>query len=72
MVSQKVNVKQWAESLRRRVNHERINFLVEWASRNGVKDIQRIYERALAEFPIAGKGKARSYAKATLRTLRAS
>ena len=70
MVSKKVNVKQWAEFLRRHVRRERINFLVEWARENGVKNLQCIYEKARTEFPMAGEEKARSYTKAALKTLR--
>ena len=67
-----MNVKRWAESLRARVKRERVDFLVEWARKNRVKNLQSIYERAQAEFPMASEEKARSYAEAALRILRKS
>ena len=65
-----MSVKQWAKHLRARVEHERIDFLIEWARKNGVENLQHLYETALAEFPMAGEKKARRYAEATLRKLR--
>ena len=70
MVSKKVNAKQWVEFFRRRFRRERINFLVEWARENGVRNLQCIYEKARTEFPMAGEEKGRSYTKAALKTLR--
>ena len=67
-----MNVKKWAKSLRVRVKRERIDFLVDWARKNGVENLQYIYERAGAEFPMAGEEKARSYTKAALRKLKKS
>jgi hypothetical protein len=32
-----VNVEQWAKHLRARVERERVDFLVEWARKNGVE-----------------------------------
>jgi len=64
-----VRVEQWAKNLRAHVERERIDFLVEWAMKNGVENCQHMYEKALAEFPMAGKQKARRYAEAALRKL---
>ena len=64
-----MSVEKWAKHLRARIERERVDFLVEWARKNGVKNPQHIYETALAEFPMAGKQKARKYAEAALRKL---
>lgn len=64
-----MSVKQWAKRLRARVEWERVDFLVEWARKNEVENLQHIYEKALAEFPMAGKLKARRYVEASLRKL---
>ena len=64
-----VSIEHWAKRLRARVERERINFLVEWARKNGVENFQHIYKTALAEFPMAGKQKARRYAELALREL---
>ena len=64
-----MSVKQWAKHLWAHIERERVDFLVEWARKNGVENPQHIYETALAEFPMAGEKKARKYAEAALRKL---
>jgi len=65
-----VSVNKWAKRFWAHIERERVDFLVEWARKNRVENLQQICETALTEFPMAGKQKTRSYAKAALRKLK--
>ena len=64
-----MNVERWAKQLRARIERERVEFLVEWARKNGGKSLQNLYEKAQTEFHMAGEQKARKYAEAALRKI---